>query len=186
MFAKKISVLASAALLAFSAVGAHASLVGDTVEGSYYYPDTSTFFEDMGTSVISASGTQFTSDPLVLTVTGDTITANFANAGFWFAADFNGFELANLSKNFGAITLNSMSNMVGFTNANFSASGNLLTVNWQGLSFTQSTQVIFNVAALAPVPEPETYAMLLAGMGVIGAVARRKAKAGKATDLAAA
>jgi len=28
----------------------------------------------------------------------------------------------------------------------------------------------------APVPEPETYALMLAGMGVIGAVARRKAR----------
>ncbi|MBK9347843.1 MAG: PEP-CTERM sorting domain-containing protein [Burkholderiales bacterium] len=27
---------------------------------------------------------------------------------------------------------------------------------------------------LAPVPEPETYAMLLAGLGVMGAVARRR------------
>lgn len=30
---------------------------------------------------------------------------------------------------------------------------------------------------LAPVPEPETYAMLLAGLGVMGAVARRRSKA---------
>jgi len=27
---------------------------------------------------------------------------------------------------------------------------------------------------MAPVPEPETYAMLLAGLGVMGAVARRR------------
>jgi hypothetical protein len=27
---------------------------------------------------------------------------------------------------------------------------------------------------LAPVPEPETYAMLLAGLGVMGAVVRRR------------
>jgi hypothetical protein len=31
-------------------------------------------------------------------------------------------------------------------------------------------------AAVAPVPEPETYALLLAGLGLIGAVKRRKAK----------
>ena len=27
---------------------------------------------------------------------------------------------------------------------------------------------------LTPIPEPETYAMLLAGLGLIGAIARRK------------
>ena len=30
---------------------------------------------------------------------------------------------------------------------------------------------------LAPVPEPETYAMLLAGLGLVGFMARRKAQA---------
>ncbi|MDR3087435.1 MAG: FxDxF family PEP-CTERM protein [Azoarcus sp.] len=33
--------------------------------------------------------------------------------------------------------------------------------------------IVYNVAS---VPEPETYAMLLAGLGVIGAVARRRSK----------
>ena len=28
--------------------------------------------------------------------------------------------------------------------------------------------------AVAPIPEPETYAMLLAGLGLVGAVARRR------------
>jgi hypothetical protein len=30
------------------------------------------------------------------------------------------------------------------------------------------------IVLTAPVPEPETYAMLLAGLGVLGAVARRR------------
>ena len=34
--------------------------------------------------------------------------------------------------------------------------------------------VTFSSATLAPVPEPETYAMLLAGLGVMGAIARRR------------
>ena len=33
-----------------------------------------------------------------------------------------------------------------------------------------------NIIALAPVPEPETYAMLLAGLGLMGFVARRRQK----------
>jgi len=30
---------------------------------------------------------------------------------------------------------------------------------------------------VTPVPEPETYAMLLAGLGVMGAIARRRSRA---------
>jgi len=46
------------------------------------------------------------------------------------------------------------------------------TVSGMGAG-TQGGQYVFSVAAL-PVPEPETYAMLLAGLGIIGAVARRR------------
>ncbi|WPB57747.1 PEP-CTERM sorting domain-containing protein [Xylophilus sp. GOD-11R] len=37
-------------------------------------------------------------------------------------------------------------------------------------------QSIYNVSALAAVPEPETYAMLLAGMGLMAGMVRRKQK----------
>lgn len=39
---------------------------------------------------------------------------------------------------------------------------------------TSSTGVLTPPPTTAPVPEPETYAMLLAGIGILGAVARRK------------
>jgi hypothetical protein len=32
-------------------------------------------------------------------------------------------------------------------------------------------------ATIVPVPEPESYAMLLAGLGLLGVVARRRARA---------
>lgn len=49
------------------------------------------------------------------------------------------------------------------------------------LTFTSAASgysgaVIDNVAVTAAVPEPETYAMLLAGLGMVGFMARRKAK----------
>lgn len=37
-------------------------------------------------------------------------------------------------------------------------------------------QYVFAVSALPPVPEPETYAMLLAGLGLMGTIARRRSK----------
>jgi hypothetical protein len=47
------------------------------------------------------------------------------------------------------------------------------TVRTEHVSYV-SNQWTQNVAISAPVPEPETYAMLLAGLGVLGAVARRR------------
>lgn len=37
-----------------------------------------------------------------------------------------------------------------------------------------SRGIAFELAAVAPVPEPETYALLLAGLGAVGFVARRR------------
>ncbi len=46
------------------------------------------------------------------------------------------------------------------------------TKYWLNLKGTGS-EAMYSVT-LAPVPEPETYAMLLAGLGLIGAIARRR------------
>lgn len=44
--------------------------------------------------------------------------------------------------------------------------------------FAQNVGVLDNVGnltvAIAPIPEPETYAMLLAGLGLLGVAARRR------------
>lgn len=62
---------------------------------------------------------------------------------------------------------------------NLSWKGNLAagsyTVHVWGHVNANKTQYTATVSAL-PVPEPETYGMLLGGLGVLGLVARRKAK----------
>ena len=50
-----------------------------------------------------------------------------------------------------------------------------LYVNWQGLSFTDTTVVSLNVAfGAAAVPEPGTWAMMLLGFGAVGFSMRRR------------
>jgi len=44
------------------------------------------------------------------------------------------------------------------------------------LDYTASSQLQLDNFAIAAVPEPETYAMLIAGLGLIGAAARRRAR----------
>lgn len=58
------------------------------------------------------------------------------------------------------------------THAGFIPGGNILTA-FPGGDFTQPGYEIAHVQ-IAAVPEPETYAMLLAGLGLVGAVARRR------------
>lgn len=48
---------------------------------------------------------------------------------------------------------------------------------WTGSYFTREISAPVTVSEVTPVPEPETYAMLLAGIGIIGLVARRKMQA---------
>ena len=43
-----------------------------------------------------------------------------------------------------------------------------------GLDFTDNGSVGRYAMAVAPIPEPETYAMLLAGLGLVGFIARRR------------
>ena len=54
----------------------------------------------------------------------------------------------------------------------------LTTINLATGAATKAGDFVgtINGLSIAPVPEPETYAMLLAGLGLIGAASRRKRK----------
>jgi hypothetical protein len=56
-----------------------------------------------------------------------------------------------------------------------SLSAGTYTVHIWGTSLLKNTQYTATVSAL-PVPEPETYGLMLGGLALVGAVARRKAK----------
>lgn len=160
-----------AAICAAFIGSAHADGIGgDTVNVKYYYPNTFTQIDDFGTQVVSGSGATFVTPNFNISVTdSQIIVTNFHDGGWWSSADFNGFVVTDLTKNFSAYALDPASTMVGLSNANVTNLANSVSVNWQGLAIYPSPVVILNA-----VPEPETYAMLLAGLGLIGVVSRRR------------
>ena len=105
----------------------------------------------------------------------DASTASFSGK---FAADNSAVVLLNG---------NSIGSANGFTSfSNFSAASGfnsgLNTLDFVVTNDGQSTgnptglRVEFTASNVTPVPEPETYAMLLAGLGLMGVISRRRAK----------
>jgi len=74
---------------------------------------------------------------------------------------------------FTSFTVNPSTTVVGFDQSRLSFDENNLFIDYTGLSYTTGQKLVFDVAAV-PVPEPETYALMLAGLAAVGAVARRR------------
>ncbi|MGB2831736.1 MAG: PEP-CTERM sorting domain-containing protein [Methylotenera sp.] len=162
---------------------------GKSLQLQYFFPDLSS------PRIVSSNGT-YTVGPGIevpiiinnalgsnignLDFQSDGFTINFTLGPTSFAPSvFSGFRITDINETIGpfaTFTLGTNTGLIGSPVLTFDA--NNLFVNLQGLSFRPgSTQ--FNVTAgpfVPPpaVPEPETYAMLLAGLGLMGFVARRR------------
>lgn len=104
-------------------------------------------------------------------VTGDA-PVSFANGGgptgaFEFRFDLTGPQQARLTANETVSWTATFANPVTFEGEQFA-------LHVQGLTEAQGGSAWYTNTS--PVPEPETYGMLLAGLGMIGFVARRKNK----------
>ncbi|MBK6854893.1 MAG: PEP-CTERM sorting domain-containing protein [Burkholderiales bacterium] len=131
----------------------------------------------------------FTSVGGGLTGSDQTVDSFVASGSFTSAINFVGSTGYSAWLTNGTTTYNYVPGgvfFVGSTAINtFSLGGSLANDTWEihvagtGGSFNAATT--YNVGTLpsAPVPEPETYAMLLAGLGALGFMGRRrKAKQG--------
>lgn len=110
--------------------------------------------------------------------------------------DFNGLIVSDLDDSSGnplqSVTVST--NMVGWDSSRLSFGGDYVQFDWKGLTTNSDLYewngvvnvltkpaTYFNATldfggTVAAVPEPETYAMMLAGLGLLGLVRRRKQK----------
>jgi len=105
--------------------------------------------------------------------------------GFFFGSDQNGFSTPanyltlSATDSTGATvtyTLNTpeLNSFVGFVSTGTLVSFSVTAGNQPGVWATVNDLHLSSAAAVTPEPEPETYGMLLAGLGLLGLVARRK------------
>ncbi len=131
---------------------------------------------------------------------GNTLGGNFISGGYSPFTSFGGsaYTSVTMAGNDGSSFFSGVSSLNGLYHDRVQASagsilrgtwsdgtallatkGNVVGVNlfpddsWGQVS-GNNRQLIINALSVSAVPEPETYAMLLAGLGLMGAVARRR------------
>ncbi len=160
--ASSVRKLLGAVLLSASALGANAqSILSGPVTGSSFSDVvvgtiTVSSLSDLTGSLFAASSITFTT-PFPLTLTLGTVTFSSGTVGSLIGdLDFSaqGFSFKNV--------------LAG--NYIVKASGNISGGQVANLALIGASY------AITPVPEPETFAMLLAGLGLMGAIAVRRKK----------
>lgn len=145
----------------------------------YVSLNTNLYVGSVSTATASAPGTySSTSDPLSSQTAW--LFTQYSNNLYGHTASVNA-SMQNaiwfLEGEISQSALNTDSQALSYVNSanasSFSGLGNVRVLNlYSNSSFTSYAQD--QLVMLAPVPEPETYAMLLAGLGVMGAVVRRR------------
>lgn len=163
---------------AFASVANAGLFDGQQVGFKYYFPDLSSPYGGSanGTYLVGAGieVANLVDGTGTLDLGGNTITADFPGGVGFSSGSFNGFRITDINNTIAAFTSFSIvdSSTLAGGGITLSFDSNNLYVNWQSANFNPG-KVVFAVNA-APVPEPETYASLLAGLGLLGAISRRR------------
>ncbi|QOJ19410.1 MAG: PEP-CTERM sorting domain-containing protein [Gammaproteobacteria bacterium] len=161
-----------------------------TVNYQYYFPNLSTPYASAGNgNYLVDSGVEISDvvDGLgTIDFSGDQFTVSFSHSGSFSPTEFNGFVIRDLTANINPFTAFTLISNTGVSSTPvLSFDSNHLYVNWEGLNYSRG-ELVFAVESvipnpigsfshtISPVPEPDTYAILLVGLGLVGYSARRK------------
>lgn len=106
--------------------------------------------------------------PVTIDVGASTIDIDYASGGVTAPGGFNGFVFSFTGAP--AIAGVSVDPSSTYTPV-VSFEGNSIFVNEAGLTLTADSRALINVT---PIPEPEIYAMMLGGLGLVSALASRR------------
>ena len=112
--------------------------------------------------------------PITINLTGNTIDLHYPNGANATATSFNGyiFDFANLAlPGITGVSVDPLSSLAPF---GFSFTPNQVRVNVQGLNIPANSDIILDIASASPAPEPAEAVLMLAGLGLLGFVARRR------------
>jgi hypothetical protein len=184
------NMLGSAALVASLSANATVDTYGDLLSGTYQPATTfaSMTYTSIGNvysftlsafdldaifttgSFIGSVAVDSEYQPIISNVVGDTVVSVVDGGGptgiFDFRFDLTGSQQERLTANETVSWDATFSQPVTLTSDSFA-------LHVQGLTTEQGGSAWYTAT---PVPEPETYAMMLAGLGMLGFTARRKTK----------
>lgn len=165
------------AALMFSALAgntAMASIVGDTVEIQYLYPNSTTQYGSSVTGVVTASGVSMTIfNNQKLTVYGTDVQMVALQDSIFSSGSgitFNGFGIQDLTNPsaFTTFSVDPASTLAGFSISDVSVSGGTLFINFEGLLTPYGSLAQVDFTSAAPVPEPSSMMLTLFGLALIG------------------
>ncbi len=114
-------------------------------------------------------------------LSGDSVAVNSASTAWAGKAAFKDTVGGNLNfSNAGTLAANSYANGLGFMRIDAAVNNPVASIYNEYKDGTTAVNVwldaskTLHIGAVAAVPEPESYAMLLAGLGMIGFIARRR------------
>lgn len=180
--AKRLATALATTGLLVASLSAHAGLIGSTVSTQYYfnggaYTGAVTFTADGANRTSSLGGyfdVQVTDTQVIYDYTGSSTwnTGATWSSGSLRIANGNLLDFLG-APNITSVALDTSSNMVGFDASRITFDRDSIAVNWAGLSFNGNTRVVLNVAA-GTVPEPASYALVIAALAGVGLATRRR------------
>jgi PEP-CTERM motif len=156
----------------FLPLSAHAGVVGDSVNATYYFPNLSTVYEDDGTQIVNPTATWTAFGQITSTLSDTQLVITFEADSAFDPATFNGDVYTDFTKNWAAVTVDPATTLSSFNAGDITVSGDQLEVNFAGVGGFSTTDEI--VLDIGPIPEPASIALLGVGMFGIRLVRRKR------------